>query len=775
MRIKISWWWGCRGETMIDDYLKVQTGQNMIDLGIVPKNSSDHIALIALKRLETLRDRSLETITDEMLGYWQPAIVQREMNVPVIIDPQQITRYAQVGMRVEGIGVYDGQDLRGMQGTIKALTPEGLSLGVEWDGRLGRGHDLGGRANYGYGYTVSANVVKLLVPEGKGAISYELAPTVVADKRTGHTVRFAQEYKFQYQKDQWTNMEITIPKSTQGTLVAFDQGMGKVAVHFESPLKSNSGSEHQELPLPLDKMRDILEASSLGQGVPAEKDEEVRKEVYAKFFPTTVLNTETAEQIAVGLLMGKDMIFYGPPGAGKSNTAKDIVRIAQQMNVIFTVEDCQVQCNPFSLFEQNFAKVVDACPECKMRYDPEFLKTGRFTRPHPKDVKVVVASFGEGHGVEMPEGTSGMMRFHMAGYKLPSLDANGKERKQNDYDPEGYHAGMLTRTNNGVLVLDELELMRKDTRDGLREALNSNRIRPDQLRYSFPAHALVMGTANDPSVFEDPLIDRMLLFFVGYPDDVDTSHGVTAKGYHGQVAEADDVPIGDTHRTQGAGVYSVPVPAIMERAVEAFYLQFRREYNGEGKTKIMGSTRCKFDALNAARAKVIVDNIFYKDVPSVAQPEDVVYGLQYALHGRVQQENPVRDREVKQALSAWVSDKLPEMLRQEEDVWWCRAYKDVAIKATKIPEIEGNFQRELAEYEEALSKVRYDVLQQAFASIKKAYDNPDDRRHALARVTSPFMDYLFKHQPRMEHCSEPQLVDLMRYYMTAREHSSCKV
>lgn len=728
---------------MLKEYLKVKTGQDLIDLGVVPKTSSAHLTLIAYKRLVALRDHTLAGINEDVLGKWMPLLHPVMKNVePEITNPADICRYAQ-GRKVK-LRNPQQIEMRDLEGIVRNI--QGDRLTVQWkENKQG---------------TVNAQDLVLLVPEGKVTDGFELGAGVVADKQLGHVVRFKEGSEFNFPN----NSKIAVPPETIGTLVEYHPRNETVTVRIDEGIAEAGQKKNFALNLP--QAYSNLEVSSLGAIAPLNKELEVRKKTFTDFFPRTVIDTKPAEFILIGLLMGKNMIMHGPPGGGKSNTAKDVVELARQQEVIFCVEGCQVQCNPYSLFDATFAEVVPPCPECMIRYDKDFKDTGRFNMPHPHDVRVVVASYSQGHGIAFVEGTTALNRMHLTGFKIPRFDGS----TTNEYDPEGFSPGVLIRSNNGIIHMDEMDKLRPPTLDGILEALNSKRMKPDQLRYFYPADSVIIGTANDVSGFSEALNDRMLLLEIRYPEDPDMSHGVTRRGYHEEFSPLTDVPIGDTHKDKNRLLRSMPMPIIIERAVDAFYIKIRDEYAGPGKREIFGSNRSKFDALDAARARLILDQIFFEDTPVIVTAKFAMKGIQYAVCSRVQERMKDETKKAKNAFNAWVEKEFSEVVRREEDTWWCRLYKHVAIAKVQLPSVETDFTSELQVYE---ADPRAAV--ESFSKVKFAYDNQTNERAQVARIKYPFIDYLFKEQPRFSNVNETQLVGLMTYFLQSRKSTNCKM
>lgn len=775
---------GNRRVKMLEEYLNVETGEDLIRLGVIPKDSSSHMALITYKRLVALRDSTLESITDEMLGAWIPAakpIVSR------IVDSDEISKRAREGMRVEGTGVFeDGGgriDFNGMGGTIRKIKKSKDKYGIEWDQPLPRGHDLNGEGRDGYCWTTDSSVISLLF-EG-----YTLEGGVIADKQTGHRVRFSEDFTAKIPKDKWEEVSVEIPAGTVATLYEFDEAEQTVAVKFDDHVP---GYEDLHLALlPIESVYNFLQASSLGQEEPADKEDEVRKQSFYEFFPKTIFDSERAERLIMALLMKKDTLIYGPPGSGKTNVIQDMVDIAKLQEILFKVEGCKVQCNPFSLFDEKFAKECPPCASCMIEYDDNYKKTGFFRRPAAKDVKVTVAKYGPAEGIEKCDGTIGLNRMHLAGFKIPKADAalieavaqiasqiTGKKLEikvpgtngDSEFDPEGFHPGALARTNNGILHLSEGDKLREQTMDNLLEALEDNEIQPDQLRFGMPAHNLVLTSANDQTAFTEAINDRMPFLAIRYTDDVLTSRLIATRGYHREFDEAEKTPVGDTHREQPLNLRKILMPLVVESAVHAFYIKFRQEYDGRGKNEVSGSNRSMFDAFDASRAKLLIDQLFFSSSPKIVTGDYAVNGIQYALCSRVSELDPRDDKESKQEICQWVSEKFPEVLDTARNNWWCLTYKNMSIRETQIPGIEANFFHELESYESDLMKVK-----QTYELVKRACDDPDDERAQMARIDYPFMDYLFKEQIGIEDISEGELLHLTRYLLKSREGVACTV
>ena len=109
-------------------------------------------------------------------------------------------------------------------------------------------------------------------------------------------------------------------------------------------------------------------------------------------------------------------------------------------------------------------------------------------------------------------------------------------------------------------------------------------------------------------------------------------------------------------------------------------------------------------------------------------------------------------------------------MNREEDTWWCRAYKEVAIAKTQIPEIEDNLIQELDSYENNV-----EVATANFNQVKQAYSPNPSKRQQEAKIMFPFMDYLFRQQPNFGEITVSELITSMEYFMKSRENTSCEI
>ncbi len=756
---------------MLDKYDGIKTGDDLKRIKIIPKSSSAHLALISYKRLEAIKTKLLGMITDEMLGSWNPLFITKTITEPQYISDQyEILRKAKVGMKVKGRGSFDGNGLNGLEGVIAAVAGSDGRLGIKFNEKIPKGHNLNGLCQDGYGWWTGPEALELDLGTKPTEIK-DIAPGVVCDEELGHKVKFSDDFKGYGWKD-GNNTEVKLSKGTTGTLIQYKPKKQTIILGLEERGNAEK-SKKRSLEISVKDLYGKLEFSSLGQIEPVSKEDAVKKQTLLEFFPKTVIDPGTGEDVITGLLIERDMIFYGDPGTGKTMLIEDIITIAKHQGVIFKIEDCQVQCNPFSLFDEDFFNIVKACPECMIKYHPDFKKTGYFVKPDSKKVKVTVARYGDGMGIEFVQGTGELRRIHLAGFKVPKLDGTTTEGRESEFDPEGYHAGILNRTNNGILHLSEISRLRKTTLENLLDVLEDKRIKPDQLRWNYPANSVILGSTNDLIDFP-ALNDRMLLIPIRHPVDPDISYDITRRAFYKEFGTKNEVQITDTNYEQPLEMKNVPVPVTIERSIDRLFIKLNTEYSGAGKNRVSGSGRSKLDALKAARARLMINQIFYEKTPSIASSEYAIAGIQFALCSRIQEETNEKDIATRKEISDWVASEFPKILEDEESTWWCNVYKRIATDKTQIQGLGDNFITELVSYDK-IQEGDDTNIREAYNRIKDAYDNPKNERMQKAKIKYPFMNYLFKEQPRFKIFNDKQLFEFMDYLMKCREKAKCEL
>ena len=675
----------------MDRYSQVKTAQDLIELGVIPKTSRQHLALIAYKRLKGLRDNILSDMDEDLLGRWIPAIEQ-------------------------------------------------------------------GTEENGGDFTEEENIV------------YTLAEDVVADENLGHRVRLTKESRGGRSRGY---NEQDIPEGTKGTIVDFDNNYAQILV-------DDVGKGPVNLFFNLEQLVEGLEVSSLGQDEPRDREEVLREQVLFDFFPKTVISAKRAERAILGIMAEKRAIFYGPRGSGKSELVDDIVDIAMSQDDIFIVEDCNVQCNPYSLMDHEFAKVVPPCPQCMIKYSPDFRVTKRFSAPNAKEIKVTVGKYGWGLGIELIQSNNDLNTMHFTGFKMPvggSTEAHVAHQDQSD--PSGFTPGFLSRINNGMVIIEEAEKLREPVYMNLLTVFQKNMVSPDQLSDDFPGNGGILGNANS-SNFPPELNDRVLLQAIRYTRDTRVAKEITRRAIGGEFIDMGEVDVGDTHTEEAINLMNIPVPQIISDAIDHFYINLQTKLENEqtsddefisnndsASSEILASTRSKKDAHHIARAWVLIDNLFYENAPEFVDESYAIKGLQFALCSRVVTPSRRQDQETKSDLCDYIQETFPELIQEETNTWWCETYKSMARLGNTIQE---TFFGELEVYEQFFrGETDHGALLNAYETVKSA------KEKGGVSFEHPFMDHLFNEQLGMHKLEDDKMIATVGYLLKRREGASCVI
>ena len=748
---------------MLEFYLAVEHGEDLLNQQIIPKNSSEHLALIVQRRLKKIKEKVTSEIDPAMLGEWLPLVQKMTRNEEVVEKKEEVSRFAQVGLRVEGKGKYDGRDLKGSSGTVRKIDQN--MLGIEWDNAVG-GSDLDGLCLDGHGLKMPFDQVRLFSDPQLGEFKvfdhYAIKEGAVVDKQLGHKIRFTNSYKGTMNEGGNRSVDFEIPAGTVALLSEHEEKKGYLIVKTEINLPGQGNRRNYAISL--SDAEKNLQVSSLGQLEPQDLEKTVREEVLFTFFPRTVLEKEKSEEVIKALLMGHDIVLYGPPGSGKSSLAKDITDIFKQQAVMFKVQNCEVNCHPYSLFDPEFARNCPPCSSCMIAYDPSFRQTGFFKVPPASKVKVIAVKLGEGRGIERIDGKEDTRAATVAGYKLPDLTGGDLDPS----DPKGFKYGKLGRANNGILIVDELDKLRSQAQSYFLSALQEDAYTPDELRFSIPAHSLIIGTANDTTRLSGPINDRMLFIEIPHIKDIDKAYQVTRRIFHQETQTVEAVEIEDTHKEQGKVLESIPAPCIIEKAVDAFFIRFREEYKASGASEITTSGRSKLDAIYAMRAHLMLDEIFYQDAPLIVDASYAAKGIEFSFNGRVTGQNSREILDRKQGLVDYIHKEFAKDLKAEENKFWCETYKHIAIASTRVPEIKANFCNEILKYEQDPASAV-----QVYHDLLLALKNPNVIGYQQVRIEHPFLDHLSREQPRFLEVTDNQLTSLVSYFTAARKNCDC--
>jgi len=85
-------------------YANVQNAQQLLDMGVEPKTSSTHLALVLHQRLLALHKQAVESLDEAVLGSWVDLVEPNYVDIPsgMLVSAADIKKYAVPGMKVDG-------------------------------------------------------------------------------------------------------------------------------------------------------------------------------------------------------------------------------------------------------------------------------------------------------------------------------------------------------------------------------------------------------------------------------------------------------------------------------------------------------------------------------------------------------------------------------------------------------------------------------------------------------------------------------------------------
>ncbi len=237
--------------------------------------------------------------------------------------------------------------------------------------------------------------------------------------------------------------------------------------------------------------------------------------VLQSLFPHTVVDFETLESLITALLSGNHLLFFGPPGSGKTNLAKDIWSFFQ--HDVWAVKGCPVQENPFSLTDPNFSRIIPPCPICRMTYGGLSAgEVGEFKAGSvdPSTIPVHQVHLREGLGLARIQGSPEIFPDNLTG----TINIHKLEELGDPTSPLVLEPGKMLQANRGLLMVDEIGKLPIGTQNVLLQALQENIVTPGKSKETFPASFIAVATSNleDLDNINEPLNDRLVDVYIGF-------------------------------------------------------------------------------------------------------------------------------------------------------------------------------------------------------------------------------------------------------------------
>ncbi len=390
--------------------------------------------------------------------------------------------------------------------------------------------------------------------------------------------------------------------------------------------------------------------------------------VLQALFPNTIINTDTLESLVSSLLSGNNVLFFGPPGSGKTNLAKDVWDLFPKQ--AYAVEGCPVQDDPFSFLDKDFAKRVPGCPICQSRFSGlahEHLENFRYEDVDPGKIPVKLMTLREGFGLARVQGSPEVFPDTLTG----TLNIHKLEEIGDPTSPEVMQPGKLLQAHRGLLLIDEIGKLPRGTQNVLLQALQEGIVTPARARATFPASFIAITNSNidDLDNINEPLNDRLSNIYVGY------------NTLHHKNREIIEMAI--QRKTEAF------LPDIFVEAAIYLVEDWRHNRSIAHELSEVGSNRAMIDIIKRSFSYALLRR------SELVSLEDFRKGCSDALFGRIRARSGDSYLQNNRIIGDFITTHLPEDLEQAAQNYWCRFFSS-NLKSDKS---EG--QRTLKELEEA--------------------------------------------------------------------------
>ena len=374
--------------------------------------------------------------------------------------------------------------------------------------------------------------------------------------------------------------------------------------------------------------------------------------IYQSLFPNTILPQETFESLLSALLSGNNVLFFGPPGSGKTILAKDVWNLFPKR--VYAVDGCPVQDDPFSIIDKKFGKVLPACPLCQSRFggiEHPQLEEFNHEEVEPSEVPVKLMTLREGYGLARIQGSPEVFPDNLTG----TLNIHKLEEIGDPTSPEVLQPGKLLQANRGLLLIDEIGKLPRGTQNVLLQALQEGIVTPAKSRATFPAFFVAITNSNieDLHNINEPLNDRLTNIYVGY----NREHYKNRKIIEMSVEKKE-----------------VFMPDIFFESAIYLMERWRENQHISHELSEVGSNRAMTDIIKRSQAYAFLKG------KEVVEIQDFQEGTTDSLVGRIRArggDSYIRNHQI---IQEFINEELPRSLERAGKEYWCRFFFEVLKK-----------------------------------------------------------------------------------------------
>lgn len=373
--------------------------------------------------------------------------------------------------------------------------------------------------------------------------------------------------------------------------------------------------------------------------------------ILQSLYPNTIVEFETLESLTTALLSGTHTLFFGPPGSGKTNLAKDIWNLFKRE--IWVVDGCPVHDDPFSIIDERFSKIVPPCPFCKMTYGGMGSEdTGDFQAKlvSPSSVPVKKMMMREGFGLARIQGSPEIFPDNLTG----TINLHKLEEVGDPTSPLVLEPGKLLQANRGLLMVDEIGKLPIGTQNVLLQALQEHIVTPGKSRGTFPASFIAITTSNleDLENINEPLKDRLTNIYISFCNE----HAKNRRIVDIALRQAED---------------HVFIPQMFVDAGVFLIEAWRRTAGGIYEFSEVGSNRTMIDIITRAEAYTAL-----RDKPMMSV-SDFKRGALDAMHGKIRMSSGESFAQNTLVINNFAKKHLDEELKRAGSLYWCGFYESV--------------------------------------------------------------------------------------------------